>query len=164
MKDTKKEFNKNQKIIPVILSGGSGKRLWPLSRACFPKQYLRIKDNTDFSLIQNTYLRLFGLDKLDNPIIICNQEQRFIVAEQMRQINIKPNSIILEPIGKNTAPAIALAALKALEESIDPILLILSADHEIKDNKEFKRKIIEGSRFAEQGKLVTFGIKTTSFN
>ena len=100
----------NTDLIPVILSGGSGSRLWPLSRSSYPKQYLNLDENNRFSLLQNTFLRLKGLDNLRDPIIITNEDQRFIVAEQMREINIKTNSILLEPFGRNTAPAIALAA------------------------------------------------------
>ena len=103
-----KRFIPKLDLIPVILSGGSGSRLWPLSRASYPKQYLKLHENNNFSLLQNTYLRLKGLDNLREPIIISNNEQRFIVAEQMREINAQPNSIILEPVGRNTAPAIAL--------------------------------------------------------
>ena len=95
-------------LIPVILSGGKGSRLWPLSRSSLPKQYLNLNENNNFSLLQNTYLRLKGLNNLKNPIIISNEEQRFIASEQMREINVTPLSILLEPIGKNTAPAIAL--------------------------------------------------------
>ena len=111
-------------LIPVILSGGSGSRLWPLSRASYPKQYLNLDDKNDFSLLQNTYLRLNEINNLVAPIIICNEDQRFIVAEQMREINVRPNSIILEPVGRNTAPAIALAAIKSLEKNDDPTLLL----------------------------------------
>ena len=157
------EYSKEKKIsnldlIPVILSGGSGTRLWPLSRESYPKQYLKLNESSNFSLLQNTYLRLIGLDNLRNPIIIANKDQRFMVAEQMREINVSPNSIILEPIGRNTAPAVTLAALKALSQSKDPFLLILSSDH-ILDNEEIFRKVIKsGLTEAAKGKLVTFGI------
>ena len=158
----KKDINTRSKIIPVILSGGSGTRLWPLSRACLPKQYLKVKENSNFSLLQNTFLRLIGLKNLENPIIICNQEQRFIAAEHMREIDIKPHAILLEPVGKNTAPAIALSALIAKEHYEDPLLLVLSSDHEIKNSNKLREAILKGSKFAESGRLVTFGIKTTS--
>ena len=141
-----------------MLSGGTGSRLWPLSRASYPKQYLRINEKNDFTLLQNTYLRLKGIKNLHDPIIISNDEQRFIVAEQMRSIDIKPYSILLEPIGKNTAPAIALAALKSLEYKKDPLLLILSSDHTIEDEENFKKVINDGLFHAEEGKLVTFGV------
>ena len=148
----------NSELIPVILAGGSGSRLWPLSRPSFPKQYLNLNENNNYSLIQNTYLRLKGIKNLSNPIIISTEEQRFIVAEQMREINVKPNSILLEPIGRNTAPAIALASLKALEDNNDPILIILSSDHKIDNTKEFHKVIEDGLIKANEGRIVTFGI------
>ena len=161
MEVIKKNLNANRKLIPVILSGGTGSRLWPLSRECFPKQYLNLDDDSKYSLLQNTFLRLKTLDNLDDPIIVCNDEHRFIVAEQMRGINIKPKKIILEPVGKNTAPAIALAALMASNSSDDPLLLILSADHIIKNKCAFIDAINEAKSFAELEKLVTFGILPT---
>ena len=100
-------IKKNQ-IQPVILSGGSGTRLWPLSRESFPKQYIQLSKKSDYSFLQKTQLRIKDLKGIAPPIIICNEEQRFLVAEQMREINTKTKSIILEPFGKNTAPAIAL--------------------------------------------------------
>ena len=124
-------------IIPVILAGGKGSRLWPLSRKSFPKQFINLLDDDNFSLLQKTYKRIEGLDNITRPIIICNEEHRFIVGDQMKKINTEPLSIILEPEGRNTAPAITIAALKALEEYDDPILLILSADHQIEDIKEW---------------------------
>ena len=145
-------------IIPVILSGGTGTRLWPLSRSSYPKQYLRLDEKNNFSLLQNTYLRLKGIKKLQSPIILSNEEQRFIVAEQMREINIKPNTIILEPFGRNTAPAIALAALKAINNNEDPTLLILSSDHKIENDENFRNVIEKGVPHAMNGRLVTFGI------
>ncbi len=153
--------DENKTIIPVILSGGKGSRLWPLSRECHPKQYLFINDKSKHSLLQSTYFRLIGIEGLDSPLVICNEEQRFIVAEQLRKIEINPKSIILEPIGRNTAPAIALAALYALREGIDPVLLVLSSDHYIKDNKKFRTTINKGYEFANKGRLVTFGIIPT---
>ena len=145
-------------LIPVILSGGTGSRLWPLSRASYPKQYLKLDANNNFSLLQNTYLRLKGLNNLATPIIISNEEQRFIVAEQMKEINVRPYSIILEPEGRNTAPAIALAAIKSLENGNDPTLLILSSDHKIVNQKKFKKVIEDSLNYSEDGSLVTFGI------
>ena len=103
------------KIIPVILAGGTGSRLWPLSRESFPKQYLSLDPNNKKSFLQKTQERLKGIDNITDPIIICNEVHRFIVAEQLREININPHKIILEPCGKNTAPAITIAALIALE-------------------------------------------------
>ncbi len=145
-------------IIPVILCGGSGTRLWPLSRESFPKQFLSLSSINEKSLLQVTRERIIGLENLLEPILICNEEHRFIVAEQMREINTTPYSIILEPFGRNTAPAIALAAIKALQRENDPILLVLSSDHEIKDKKEFIDVLISGRNYAYKEKLVTFGI------
>ena len=147
-------FKRN--LIPIILSGGVGSRLWPLSRSAFPKQYLRLDEETKNTLLQETYIRLKGLKNLNNPIIVCNEEQRFIAAEQMRQIKVEPIKILLEPFGRNTAPAITLAALIASEIENDPILLILSADHKIKNRDSFKKAIEEGVIFAENGRLVAF--------
>jgi len=146
-------------IIPVILSGGSGTRLWPLSRSSFPKQYLNLERDTENTLLQNTLLRLNGIDNLHNPLIICNEEQRFIVAEQLREINYEPLSIILEPVGRNTAPAIALAALMSVIYEEDPTLLVLSSDNVISDKENFQKCILDGLPFAEKGNLVTFGIE-----
>ena len=145
-------------IVPVILSGGTGTRLWPLSRESFPKQYLNLENNNNNTLLQNTLLRLDGLEDLEDPLIICNEEQRFIVAEQVRLINRKSLSIILEPVGKNTAPSIALAALISVSNGTDPILLVLSSDNRIKDKNKFHESIREALPFAMNGKLVTFGI------
>ena len=152
----------DEELIPVILSGGSGSRLWPLSRQNYPKQYLNLLEKSNLSLIQNTYLRLRGLKNLGNPIIISSSEQRFILAEQLREINVKPNSIILEPFGRNTAPAIALASLKASENNLDPILIILSSDHKIEDEKSFLNVINHGLGHAREGRIVTFGITPDS--
>ncbi len=154
-----KEFKSKPKIIPIILSGGSGTRLWPLSRECYPKQYINLDEYNKLTLLQNTFSRLQGLENLNEPIIICNEEQRFIVAEQMREINTKPHAILLEPLGRNTAPAITLSSLIASKESQDPLLLILSADHSIKENEKFRETLAEGYSFAEEGRIVTFGVK-----
>jgi len=145
-------------LLPVILSGGCGTRLWPLSRESFPKQYLTVDPNDNKSFLQKTQLRLNGLKNLENPFIICNEEHRFIVAEQMREIDIKPKKILLEPFGRNTAPAITLAALLALEEYSNPNLLILSADHEIKNIEKFLKVVEAGIDYCENDKLVTFGV------
>ena len=150
------------KIVPVILSGGSGTRLWPLSRDSLPKQYLALTDNLENTMLQLTIERLQQLKNIDNPIIICNDKHRFIVAEQLRAINITPKSILLEPIGRNTAPAITIAALRAIKDGEDPILLILASDHEIKNKEKFIQTIIAGEEYAKNNKLVTFGVIPTS--
>ena len=149
-------------IIPVILSGGSGTRLWPLSRKQYPKQYLPlVGDNT---MLQETILRLNGLDNLADPIIICNADHRFLVAEQCQQIDINNPTILLEPVGRNTAPAIAAAALQSLQDSEDKLLLVLSADHVIQDIDAFHQAINIATKQAQEGKLVTFGIVPTDAN
>ncbi len=145
-------------ILPIIMSGGSGSRLWPLSRALHPKQFLTLlNENT---LLQETINRLDNGKFLD-PLIICNSEHRFIVAEQLRTNDTAASEIILEPEGKNTAPAIALAALAAVAKGDDPLLLVLAADHVIKDVPAFQRAVVDAKAFAEQDKLVTFGIVPT---
>ena len=138
-------------ICPVIMAGGSGTRLWPLSRAAHPKQFLRL--HGEDTMLQATVKRLSGLD-IQSSITICNEEHRFFVAEQLREID-KLGSIILEPVGRNTAPAIALAALIAKD---DPLLLVLAADHVIQDEAAFREAVIRAIPLAEAGKLVTFGI------
>ena len=149
-------------IIPVILSGGSGTRLWPLSRKQYPKQYLPLAgDNT---MLQETILRLNGLDNLADPIIVCNADHRFLVAEQCQQIDIQNPTILLEPVGRNTAPAIAAAALQSLKQTDDVVLLVLSADHVIQDVEAFHQAINIASQQAQVGKLATFGIVPTDAN
>lgn len=145
----------SKKIRPVILAGGSGTRLWPLSRKQSPKQFLKL-GSTNYTLLQNTVLRLKNLE-CDQPILICNEEHRFIAAEQMREIGVNA-TIILEPEGKNTAPAIALAALLLEKTEPNQILLILAADHLIKDTAVFENAILDAVSLAEKNKLVTFGI------
>ena len=140
---------------PVILAGGTGSRLWPKSRAALPKQFLSL--TSENSMLQDTIKRLTGT-QAHNPIIICNDAHRFLVAEQLRQDNIKHGGILLEPIGRNTAPAIALAALHATKNGEDPVLLVLAADHLIKDEQAFHNAISHAEQLAEKGKLVTFGI------
>ena len=141
-------------IAPVILSGGSGTRLWPLSRKLHPKQFINLVNET--TLFQDTILRL--PECVSDPLIICNEDHRFLAAEQLREINKKTKGIILEPEGKNTAPAIALAALKFINIGEDPILLVLSADHLIKNVKAFHQSITIANELAENDKLITFGI------
>ncbi|MEO1944489.1 MAG: mannose-1-phosphate guanylyltransferase/mannose-6-phosphate isomerase [Candidatus Thioglobus sp.] len=142
-------------IIPVILSGGSGTRLWPLSRKLHPKQFIELVGSN--TLFQEAVLRLPEL--VEEPIVICNEEHRFLAAEQLREIDRSASSIILEPMGKNTAPAIALAALKSIRDNKNAILLVLSADHLIQDIDKFHQAIEFANQQAKQNKLVTFGIK-----
>ena len=143
-------------IVPVILSGGSGSRLWPLSRSLHPKQFIDLVNKK--TLFQDTILRL--PEDTTDPLIICNEEHRFLAAEQLRQISKKSSGIIIEPVGKNTAPAVALAALK-LSNTTDQILLVLSADHIIQNIQAFHKSIEVAKTYAEQDKLVTFGVVPT---
>lgn len=145
-------------IIPIILCGGSGSRLWPLSRNSYPKQFLNLSDKGNMTLLQQTQERLSLVEGIERPLLICNEEHRFIVAEQMREINISPWKIVLEPFGKNTSAAISLGAQIALGKYENPNLLILSADHNIKNTKKFVDKIHHGVAYSEKGRLVTFGV------
>lgn len=145
-------------ILPVIMAGGTGSRLWPLSRQLNPKQFLKLCG--DSTLLQQTLSRLDGLHTAA-PSIICNEDHRFMVAEQLRQLSVKNASILLEPIGRNTAPAIALAALNATRNGQDPVLLVLAADHFIEDQSAFQQAVKEAEELAKQDKLVTFGIVPT---
>jgi|SRR5690554_3073038 len=142
-------------ITPVVMAGGTGSRLWPLSRQLNPKQFLKLCG--EITLFQQTLARLDGL-KTAAPTIICNDEHRFMVAEQLRQLGVKGASILLEPVGRNTAPAVALAAIKARDVGEDPILLVLAADHYIQNADAFREAVWQATPLAEQGKLVTFGI------
>lgn len=144
-------------IHPVIIAGGSGSRLWPLSRTLYPKQFLRLDGES--SMLQSTICRLNGLNCFP-PLVICNEKHRFIVAEQLQDIGQLTGNIILEPLARNTAPAIALAAISACNNNPDqnPLLLILAADHIIEENKHFHDAVISAIPLAEKGKLVTFGI------
>ena len=149
-------------LLPIIMAGGNGSRLWPLSRELFPKQFLTL--DGELTMLQTTLRRLRGLSA-ENPVVICNDEHRFLVAEQLRAINKLANNIILEPAGRNTAPAIALAALTALQtapEGSDPLLLVLAADHVIRDEAAFTAAVQSARAYAEAGKLVTFGIVPTT--
>jgi mannose-1-phosphate guanylyltransferase/mannose-6-phosphate isomerase len=149
-------------ISPVILAGGTGSRLWPLSRELYPKQFLTVTGEQ--SMLQQTVARLSGLEHAA-PVLICNEEHRFIVAEQMRLGGYEHSGIILEPVGRNTAPAIALAALQAVNNAIDsdePVLLVLAADHIIENTQAFKTSVEKALPFAEKGLLVTFGIVPTA--
>jgi mannose-1-phosphate guanylyltransferase/mannose-6-phosphate isomerase len=146
-------------IVPVILAGGAGTRLWPLSRQLHPKQVLPFVGTQ--SMIQETLSRLDGLDDLARPVVICNEHHRFMIAEQLREIDVPPAAIILEPVGRNTAPAAAVAALKASCGGDDPVLLILPADHYIGRPERFRRMVAAGQALAQEGRLVTFGILPT---
>ncbi|XKH00025.1 mannose-1-phosphate guanylyltransferase/mannose-6-phosphate isomerase [Marinobacter nauticus] len=146
-------------IHPVIMAGGTGSRLWPMSRQLNPKQFLKLTDDK-LSMLQLTVARLEGMEAAD-PTLICNEEHRFLAAEQMRQAGHDNARIILEPCGRNTAPAIALAALqltKTVDENEDPLMLVLAADHLIQDTPAFQAGIARAIPLADQGKLVTFGI------
>jgi len=143
-------------ILPVIMAGGSGTRLWPLSRGNYPKQFLAL-DGSNNTMLQQTISRLSGIDHAP-AMLICNEEHRFIAAEQVRQLNVEHSGIFLEPVGRNTAPAIALAAFKAIENKQDPLLLVLAADHVIENTAAFQQSVSQAVVLAEQGKLVTFGI------
>ena len=152
----------NNSIIPVILCGGTGSRLWPLSRKSFPKQYLKLDIDEKYTLLQSTQKRISNMKNILEPILICNEDHRFIVAEQMKEININPKAILLEPIGKNTAPAITLAALKALDNKEDSILLVMSSDHKVDLNDKFVEVLEKGAKYAQQGRIVNFGVIPTS--
>jgi mannose-1-phosphate guanylyltransferase/mannose-6-phosphate isomerase len=147
-------------ITPVVLSGGSGTRLWPLSRKLHPKQLLPLLNQT--SLLQDTINRLDGFKNIEKAVIICNEEYRFMVAEQARATGIGASAIILEPIGRNTAPAIALAAFNALKNDEEAVLLVLPADHDIKDVAEFHKAIDAGLQQALNDQFVTFGVVPSS--
>src|SRR5580765_8467824 len=149
-------------ITPVILSGGSGTRLWPLSRELYPKQLLPLVGER--TMLQDTLLRLNGIADLQAPILVCNVEHRFLAAEQLRTVHQERATIVLEPAGRNTAPAVTVAALvatEAAERGVDPQLLVLPADHVIRDVAAFHRAIAAGSAAADAGSLVTFGIVPT---
>ena len=149
-------------ITPVILSGGSGSRLWPVSRKLRPKQFLPLISE-DRTLFQSTLERLDGIVDKQPSVIVCNEEHRFMVAEQMQAIGQENQGILLEPVGRNTAPAVAVAALCLLEKNEqDPVMLVLPADHVITDVAAFQQAILQACSLAEQGYLVTFGITPRS--
>ena len=144
-------------IVPVILSGGSGSRLWPSSRSLYPKQFLKLV--TDNTMLQETVLRLSGIDGLSAPVVVANNDHRFLVAEQLRECDVEAGKIILEPVPKNTAPAIALAALALeAEERTSDVMLVLPADHIIQDVSAFHAAIALGQKQCDEGRMVTFGI------
>jgi mannose-1-phosphate guanylyltransferase / mannose-6-phosphate isomerase len=148
------------KIYPIILSGGAGTRLWPLSRAALPKQLLPLV--TDKTMLQETALRLAGRNGLMAPLVVCGNEHRFLVAEQLREIGIKPLGILLEPVGRNTAPAVAAAAQYLAAIDPDAVMLVLPADHVIKDVDSFYAAVQRAATQAEGGALATFGIVPTA--
>ncbi|WP_255395943.1 mannose-1-phosphate guanylyltransferase/mannose-6-phosphate isomerase [Motiliproteus sp. MSK22-1] len=148
-----------QRLLPVIMSGGSGTRLWPASRSHCPKQFLPLVNGT--SMIQDTVQRLEGIGSLLPPLVICNDSHRFLVAEQFRQLELEHSGIILEPVGRNTAPAVALAAMHAMREGGDPLLLVLAADHVMKDRAAFHQAVESARLAAQSGSLITFGIVPT---
>ena len=144
-------------LVPLILSGGSGTRLWPMSRELTPKQFLPLV--TDLSLLQETLRRAQSLGAfVQRPIIVCNEAHRFLVAEQARAISIEPRAIVLEPAGRNTAPAVAVGALIAESFATDPLLLVLPADHVILDTAAFASAVTAAIAAARDGRLVTFGV------
>ncbi|AMN46444.1 mannose-1-phosphate guanyltransferase [Steroidobacter denitrificans] len=153
-------------LIPVILSGGSGTRLWPLSRELYPKQLLPLVGKG--TMLQETLARVSGVEDVTAPIVVCNESHRFLVAEQLLQAGVQPQAILLEPVGRNTAPAVAVAAMAALaqlpedtQRGNDPLLLILPADHVIRDVAAFQAALAVGRAQAQQGRLVTFGVVPT---
>jgi mannose-1-phosphate guanylyltransferase/mannose-6-phosphate isomerase len=149
-------------LIPVILSGGAGTRLWPLSRELYPKQFLPLTGER--TMIQETALRAAGLPGVAEPIVVCNEAHRFLVAEQLRQVGVTPQAILLEPIGRNTAPAVAVAAFAALaaaREGEEPLLLVLPADHVIGDLGAFRAAVETALLAGQRGRFVTFGIVPT---
>jgi mannose-1-phosphate guanylyltransferase/mannose-6-phosphate isomerase len=152
-------------LIPVILSGGSGTRLWPLSRELYPKQLLPLVGKG--TMLQETLARVTGVDGVGAPVVVCNENHRFLVAEQILEAGIKSQAIVLEPVGRNTAPAVAVAAMAAVSDlpqhkgggnENDPLLLILPADHVIRDVNAFRAALEIGRKAASEGKLVTFGV------
>lgn len=144
------------KIVPVVLSGGSGTRLWPMSRAALPKQLLPLVSAK--SMLQETLLRLQGWPDVMPPLVVCGNDHRFLIAEQLREIDISPEAIVLEPVGRNTAPAVGAAALHLLQNEKDVLMLVLPADHIIQDAIAFQQAVLDAAQAAAAGKLATFGI------
>ncbi len=147
------------KIYPVILSGGSGTRLWPLSREHYPKQLLALVGEQ--TMLQQTISRMDNMPDIQAPLVVSNEEHRFLVAEQLRQLNKTPQAIILESAGRNTAPALTLAALALMKKDPDAVMLAMPADHVILNSKAFQLVVVHGARLAEQNQLVTFGVVPT---
>ena len=146
-------------LTPVLLSGGVGSRLWPVSREAHPKQFLPLVG--EITMLQETLRRTVGL-AANPPLVVCNEEHRFMVAEQLRQLNVQAGGLILEPQGRNTAPAVALAALHAVRSDPEAILLVLPADHIIKDVDDFVAAVGRALPLASQGRLMTFGVVPTA--
>lgn len=146
-------------LCPVILAGGTGSRLWPMSRQLNPKQFLPLLDSS-LTMLQQTLGRLQGLET-ESPVVICNEEHRFLAAEQLRVRGYDQSRILLEPVGRNTAPAIAIAALQQMEQGRDDLLLVLAADHQIADEEAFRDSVRQAMPLAWEGRLVTFGIVPT---
>ena len=152
----------SQSVYPVILSGGAGTRLWPLSREHHPKQLIALLD--DDTLLQATARRLACVEDAQRPIVVCNEAHRFLVAEQLREVGVSPGAIVLEPMARDTAPAITAAALEALarcKEGDDPVLLVLPSDHVVRDHARFADAVRLASREAARGHLVAFGVVPT---
>ncbi len=147
-------------IHPIILSGGAGSRLWPLSREHYPKQLLCLVG--EGTLLQQTITRLDGLPNISAPLLVCNEEHRFLVAEQVRQLGKEPMDIILEPVGRNTAPALTLAALSLLKNDEDALMLVMPADHVIQSPEAFHKAVSGAVMLAQSGRLVTFGVAPTA--
>src|ERR1043166_2488843 len=148
-------LNNSSPIIPVILSGGAGSRLWPLSRRLYPKQLLPLAG--DNSMLQETVARGSGA-AFTRPTIICNEEQRFLIAEQLRKAGVKNPTIVLEPVGRNTAPAAATAALLAVKSDPDALILLMPSDHVVGDLPAFEAAVAIAAKAAREGAIVTFGI------
>ena len=146
-------------LTPVLLSGGVGSRLWPVSREAHPKQFLPLVG--EISMLQDTLRRTAGLEAAA-PLVVCNEEHRFMVAEQLRQLEIEASALILEPQGRNTAPAVALAALQAVAADPESVLLVLPADHLIKNVEAFVAAVSKALPLASQGRLMTFGVVPTA--
>lgn len=156
---TDKNTMAKEQIFPVVLSGGSGTRLWPLSRALYPKQLQKlVSDNT---MLQDTLLRLHNEPAAAPPIVVCNNDHRFTVADQLLQLRISPTALLLEPVGRNTAPAVAVAALLAVKRNPDAILIVLPADHAIVDITGFRAAVKLAVAEAQRGRFATFGVKPT---
>ena len=154
-------MTKTKRLYPIILSGGSGSRLWPLSREEFPKQLQPL--TSDRSLLQETALRLGNTTagvSVEAPIVVCNEAHRFIVAEQLRALGIAPRAVVIEPQGRNTAPAAAVAAL-LLEKEPDALMLVMPSDHLVRRPEAFRAAVATAAAVAATGRLVTFGIQPT---